>query len=213
LVGVVADIGTRIELVPMDGRFEDISIALYRRESGGAPVGHVHTYSHKPGVDARVQYVAETMAILGGLDGVADEAATLRFPCGTWHEAAVKRVFLEACKADPAQPVIPRPLDLHDRRSGQHITLEKLGGGAYRVHAQHAEGEESRARVVANGLAKLGRLAPDEDGVTVTFQCGTDHDALVGLLLVRAPNVRAVLREEEAAALRGILAAPSAQER
>lgn len=212
-MGVVADIGTRIELLPMDAHFEEISIALYRHESGGTPVGLVHTYSRKAGFEARVRFVAETMAILGGLDLVADEGATVRFSCGTWHEAAVKRVFLEACKADPAEPVAARPLELDDRRSGQHITLEKLGGGAYRVDAQHAEGEESRAGVVVNGLAKLGRLAPDEDGITVTFQCGTDHDALAGLLLVRAPNVRAVLREEEAAALRGVLAAPSAQER
>jgi hypothetical protein len=212
-VGVVADIGTRIELVPMDQHFQDISIALYRREVDGETVGLVHTYSRKPGVEARTRFVAEAMAVLGGLDLLAGEGSTVRFPCGSWHEAAVRRVFLEACKAEPGEPVIGRPLELHDRRSGQHITLEKLGAGSYRVRAQHAEGEESRAGAVANGLAKLGRLAPDEDGVTVTFQCGADHDALAGLLLVRAPNVRAVLREEEAAALRGVLVAPSAQER
>jgi hypothetical protein len=152
------------------------------------------------------------MAVLGGMEPVEGDPAALRFPCGAWHEAAAKRVFLEACKLDPSQPVSPRPLELHDRRSGQDIRLEQRGAGAYRVHAEAAAGGPSKDRAVANGLAKLGQLAPDEDGVTVTFTCGTDHDALVGLLLVRAPNVRAILREDEAAALRGILVAPSAQE-
>jgi hypothetical protein len=46
----------------------------------------------------------------------------------------------------------------------------------------------------------------------VSFPCGERHDALVGLLLVRAQNLRAALREEELTATRGILAAPSAQE-
>ena len=39
------------------------------------------------------------------------------------------------------------------------------------------------------------------------------HGALIGLLLVRAPNVRAALREYEEVASRGTLAAPSQQER
>jgi hypothetical protein len=46
----------------------------------------------------------------------------------------------------------------------------------------------------------------------VAFACGQSHDALVGLLLVRALNVRAVLREEEVQATRGTLAAPSTQQ-
>ena len=43
------------------------------------------------------------------------------------------------------------------------------------------------------------------------FVCAWPHDALMGLLLPRALNVRAVLREEEMAASRGTLVAPSAQ--
>jgi hypothetical protein len=46
----------------------------------------------------------------------------------------------------------------------------------------------------------------------VKFGCGQTHDALIGLLLGRALNVRAVLREEEMSASRGTLAAPSAQQ-
>ena len=52
----------------------------------------------------------------------------------------------------------------------------------------------------------------DGDRVIVRFPCGESHDQLIGLLLVRAQNLRAVLREEEMKASRGVLAAPSAQE-
>ena len=48
-------------------------------------------------------------------------------------------------------------------------------------------------------------------GSTVAFDCAESHDALVGLLLTRAPNVRVVLREEEMDASRGVLTAPSQQ--
>ena len=46
----------------------------------------------------------------------------------------------------------------------------------------------------------------------VAFPCGLTHDALVGLLLPRALNVRAALREEETKATRGVLVSPGARE-
>jgi hypothetical protein len=44
------------------------------------------------------------------------------------------------------------------------------------------------------------------------FACGHDHDALVGMLLPRAVNVRDTLREEEQIAARGLLTAPGSGE-
>jgi hypothetical protein len=62
-------------------------------------------------------------------------------------------------------------------------------------------------------MAKLAQLdVRGEDETTVVFPCGERHDQLVGLLLGRAQNLRQILREEEMAASRGVLAAPSAQE-
>jgi hypothetical protein len=204
--GVIADLGMRVELVPMDPHFFDISLSLYRQD--GAE-GVVHTYSQKPGADGRAAFVARAMSALGGVEG---DGQRIRFPCGTWHAAAAKRLFLEACKLDSSATPEPRPLEVVDTKTGQQIRVEPLGGGAYRVHAEGA-GEEapSRAPAVAAGLAKLAELAVD-DQTQVTFPCGEPHDELVGLLLVRALNVRAALREHEDTASRGILAAPSAQE-
>jgi hypothetical protein len=45
----------------------------------------------------------------------------------------------------------------------------------------------------------------------VAFGCGQPHDALVGLLLIRAPNVRAAMREAEMMAARGVLGVPGQQ--
>ena len=45
----------------------------------------------------------------------------------------------------------------------------------------------------------------------IAYPCGDTHDEMLGLLLIRAPNVRAVFREQDMAASRGVLAAPSQQ--
>lgn len=207
------DIGSRIELVPLDAHFGDISIGLYRQQDAGRPVYRVHTYSRRPGVDDRIAFVVKAMEVLGGMERNPD--GRLRFPCGWDHNLAVKRVFLEACKLDPSGPVEPRPLEILDKKSGLKIKVLSEGDGVYRVTA-HGEGKDPERRIsfIAGGLMKLAEIdAVDGTSDRVVFPCGYVHDALIGLLLVRAPNVRAVLREQEAVASRGVLAAPSQQDR
>ncbi len=212
-MSVLIDIGARVELVSMDGHFHDISIALYRQDRADGPAGLVHTYSTRPGAPERVAFVTRAMAALGGLELVEGSQDLVRFPCGTWHAAAARRVFLEACKTDPSVLPDPRPLETIDRKTGQQIRVEPLDSGAYRVLAEGvAAGTPSRAPAIAAGLAKLAELAPPAEETVVSFPCERDHHALTGLLLVRALNVRAVLREEEQIATRGVLVAPSAQQ-
>lgn len=203
----------RVELVPMDEHCSDIAVALYRRDSASGPVGLVHTYSSRPGAAERVAFLTEAVVAMGGLEAVAGDPQLVRFPCGEWHQAASKRLLLEVAKLESGAPLGPLPLEIHDKKSGQQIRVEPLGSGEYRVVAEDVEPDAtSRAPAVAGGLAKLAELVVGEDTTLVRFPCGHDHDALVGLLLRRALNVRAVLREEEAIASRGVLAAPSAQE-
>ncbi len=204
----ITTIGRRVELVPMDPHFHNITIALYRRHLPAGPAFLVHTYSRRPGAEERLEFIAGAMCRLGGL--VAEQPRLLRFPCGADHELACRRVFLEACKLGPGQAAEERPLKIFDKKSGRQLAALSLGEGRYRVASEG--GDAGRIAAVAGGLVKLGQMravAPDQ----VEFPCGRAHDALVGLLLVRALNVRAVLREQEMAAARGILAAPSAQER
>ena len=244
----IVDIGRRIELVPIDPHFHDITLALYHQQREGKPVFLVHTYSRIEGAQGRVQSIVQAMKTLGGMQETPD--GTLCFHCGAGHEMACKRVFLEACKLpyvesggdrssgspDPErgdnQPEVetgrsllrgaietgrsllqPRPLQTLDKKSRLTITVDSVGKGVYRVSADgEGRGAARRVAAIASGLMKLGEMERVGDSSdTVAFACGHSHDALVGLLLVRAPNVRVVLREAEMDAARGVLSAPSQQ--
>jgi hypothetical protein len=212
-MGVRSDLGQRVELVSMDPRSHDISVGLYRRETADGPIGVVHSYSGKPGTAERLAFIVEALVTLGGLERVTgDPDGAVRLPCGQWHNAALKRLFLDCFRVDPTDTLEPKPLQAPDTRSEQVITLVTLGGGTYRVEATLATDDEpSRAPAIARALVRLVQL-DEVDETTVAFPCGHDHHELMGLMLIRAQNLRAALREEELSAGRGVLAAPSAQE-
>jgi hypothetical protein len=209
---VRTDLGYRAELVPMDPHFHDISVGLYRRETGAGPVGIVFSYSRRDGTPGRLAELARTMRVLGGLDEVEGEPAGMRLPCGAWHNAAMKRLFLDAFRVAPGDALETKPLEGPDTRSDQYIRAVPLGGGRYGIEADGATDDvPSRAPAIARALVRLAQLE-QADETTVAFDCGHDHDELLGLLLIRAQNLRAALREEELTASRGVLTAPSAQE-
>ena len=109
----------------------------------------------------------------------------------------------------------PRPLNILDKKSQLTITVDSNAKRCiYRVTAEsEGRGAARRISAIAGGLMKLGEMESIEtdNRDTVAFACAQSHDALIGLLLTRAPNVRVVLREEEMEATRGVLAAPSQQ--
>jgi hypothetical protein len=197
----------------MDPHFHNISIALYRQDTGEGPAYLVHSYSRREGAEQRLEFVVRAMVVLGGLELVPGESCRVRFLCRSEHPLACRRVFLEACKLDPSQPVASRPLQILDKKSSRTITVSSRNDGSYLLAADGEELDKaSRIAAVANGLVKLGQVQLGATGSdSVQFACGHSHDALVGLLLVRALNVRAIMREEEMAASRGVLSAPSAQ--
>jgi len=164
------------------------------------------------GAAERIEEVARTMQTLGGL--LKTPEGLLCFPCKNPHEAACRRVFLEACKFASNTHTEPRPLNILDKKSKLTITVDATGNGIYQVSANgEGRGAARRISAIAGGLMKLGEMGSVEtdNNDTVRFDCGHSHDALVGLLLIRAPNVRITLREEEMSASRGVLSAPSQQ--
>ena len=208
----IVNIGRRVELVPIDPHFKDITIALYRQQVNARAVYRVHTYSQLEGSSNRIQEVMKSMCILGGMQETSD--GLLYFACGERHEAACRRVFLEACKYPSDASIEPRPLQILDKKSQLTISVESVGNGIYNVSSD-GEGRSAVRRVtaIAGGLKKLGEMnsVAENSDDSINFSCGHSHDAFVGLLLVRAPNVRVILRQEEASASRGVLSAPSQQ--
>ena len=206
------DIGHRIELVPMDTHFHEITLALYQQMVGGQPQYVVHSYSAVADTPQRLEAVSASMRVLGGMETATENR--LRFPCGAEHLLGVRRLFLESCKVPSDVEPQQRPLQIFDKKSSVEVTVSKLGNGGYRVAAETGDEDEAvdkRLSAIAGGLVKLGQLAAT-DTLEIAFGCGQDHDALLGLLLIRALNVRAAVREQEQVAARGVLAAPSQQE-
>jgi hypothetical protein len=138
----------------------------------------------------------------------------VRFACGAPHRAACRRLFLECCKLSSDDGLEARPGSALDKKSGSTMTVASRGGGVFEVMADGAGEEVARRRAaIAQGYIKLAELdAVPGSATAVRFACGRDHGALMALLLVRALNARAAMREREQMARRGVLVAPSAQD-
>ena len=133
---------------------------------------------------------------------------------GTFSSVDAKtKAFLESCKLASNTIVEAPPLNILDKKTGLNITVRSDKDGVYQVSAE-GEGKDKEKRVafIAGGLMKLGQMEEVKDTLDkIVFPCGYTHDEMLGLLLIRAPNVRAVLREQDMAASRGVLASPSQQ--
>ena len=211
-MGSTLELGSRIELVPIDSHFHEITVGLYETSGADGPEFRIHSYSGKAGVDERLDFLLSAMMTLGGMESIGD-GRSLRFPCGTQHLRGCKRVFLEACKLASGSDLQPRPLAVFDKKADRDISAVPKGNGGYAVTADgDDENTLRRISVVCGGLVKLGDMIRVAEESKVAYECRCDHHALTGLLLVRAPNVRAAMREEEESTSRGKLAAPSQQE-
>lgn len=208
------DLGRRIELVAMDPHFHDITVALHRAvDADGGPAYDIHSYSTREGARERLAGIVAAMQEVAGMEPAPESPLRVRFACGEAHEQATKRAFIEACKLDPGQPLEPRPMELYDKKTDATIRVIPEGGGLYRATAD-ADGAKVVRRVatMAGGLAKLAGMEQIPASIDqVRFACGHDHHLLVAMLLKLALNARGVLREQELAATRGVLAAPSQQ--
>ena len=202
-------LGTRVELVSTDKYFRDVSIALYAQETDDGWQFLVRSFAGYDGLKARIAYILDAMTTLGGMQP-AEAEDTLRFPCGAEHLVAVRRLFLQACKEKPDTAAQQMPLSMWDKKSELTISAEVLGEGAYALSADGVAGR--RLVALRNALVKLADAKADDDvDERLAFDCGHDHHALVGLLLQSAPNVRAVMREFEMNAAKGVLLAPGSQ--
>ena len=208
------DLGRRIELVAMDPHFCEITVALHRAVGAdGGPAYDINTYSTREGARARLGVIVAAMQKVAGMEPSPDNPLRVRFACGDAHEQATRRAFIEACKLDSGQALAPRPMQVYDKKTDATIALIADGGGRYRATADAGGGKVMRrVATVAGGLVKLAGMEQIPASIDqVRFACGHDHHKLVAMLLKLALNARGVLREQELAATRGLLAAPSQQ--
>ncbi len=204
-----AGLGTRVELVSTDKYFRDVSIALYALQEADGWRFLVQSFAAYDGIKARLAFIRDAMQTLGGMAPAGDEDR-LRFPCGGEHLVAVRRLFLQACKEKPDSAAEMSPLSMWDKKAELTVSAQGLGQGAYELSADGDAG--GRLTALRNALVKLADAQADDDvGERLCFACGHDHHAMVGLLLQSAPNVRAVMREFEMNAAKGVLLAPGSQ--
>ena len=207
------DLGRRIELCSMDRHCHDISLGLYEQEREGGPRFLVHTYSALPDASERANFLKSALERVGGLVPCTDAPECLRFSCGGAHTRALKRMFLDLCKLESSEALDPKPLTAFDKKADGELTARTLGGGSYEIVSEDgSDTGQKRAVALAKGFAKLCEMTwSEDDPMRVSFNCGSDHDALIGSLMFRAQNVRAAMKDEVLAASRGVLAAPSQQ--
>lgn len=210
----VVELGRRIELQSMDPQFHNITIGLYEQQPKPGIIEYfVHSYSTIEGTDERLARVVTVMLELGGMARAGNDARRLCFRCGEVHKLACRRLFVEACKVKPGIVSKPMPLEVVDKTTGRNIKVIREDKATYRVTADGLdEGRAQRIGAIGRGLSRLAQMELiGEDAARVRFTCGHPHDELIGLLLPRALNLRAAMREQEEAMSRGMLVAPSAQ--
>ena len=201
------DLGIRIELLPMDEIFHDISLGLYQQERAGRAAYLAHSYSSIAGAQERVDFVKRAMTTLGGLEEI--EGGLVGYSCDNGHPKASRRLFLEAAKLEEGvDALVTHPLTTHDRKSDRNVELISAENGKYRLEIDGEDDakKEKRRKQLLKALVKIGAL--EVEGSVLALPCGNSHDALMGLLLRKAVSMRASMADDES---RGFLAAPSQQ--
>ncbi len=205
----IRDLGIRVELVPADKTCNDISIGLYMREQVGGSEFIVHSYASYDWAQERVSHVSSELERLTGMERVGNEGY-LRFPCGSGHVNALRRVFARICRVPTAEAGQEFPMSVFDKKADCDIAVEAVGQGTYRFYS--VEDKPTAARrttAVMNGMCKLTKMVADESGDPVAqFDCKTDHNAMVAMLLTDAINVRVATREQDELGAGGVLTAP-----
>ena len=212
-MGQTLNLGQRIELCSIDAHFHEISLALYYRVIDGDHQVTVHSYSQIEGTADRMQFILQALVNIVGLVPVPNDENWLHFECGSFHKKAVQRCFLDLCKNPSDAELSVKPLQAFDKKAKCDLVVNKLGDGRYQMSAaEETDTGAKRAKALSVGYEKVCQMQLDEENCMVAFPCNCDHDAMMGMMLFRAQNVRAAMREEADAASRGVLAPPSQQE-
>jgi hypothetical protein len=193
-------IGHCVELVPLDPNFHDITVGLYVKDG----VATVSTFSHKPGVEKRIEAIRDQLIALGGMTAVEGAHDKVSYDCGQLHERPLKFLMKQAVEKPPDHKLSDgRVKDLRSPLMLDIKGSEENGRWVYRVDAEgEAPNEAARLRAVTGGLSRYGDMEKIGDE-GAGFTCGYRHDELARLVLPFARNVSQVEDMLAADAMRG----------
>ena len=199
---VLEEIGSCLELVPMDAHFRNISVGLYLKDG----VCTVWSFSRVDGVDDRLRTIRDQMIHLGGLSPVEGTHNQFTFPCGQVHVRPVKFVLTQAVGKNPEYTHPAGDMRIKDSKSSLMLGVEgqeQDGRWRYQVSGEgEAPNPALRLRMVVAGFLRYGEM--EKVGETeVAFSCGYRHDGLMRVLLPYSRNISAVETMMDAEALRG----------
>ncbi len=198
----LSEIGSCLELVPMDPHFNSVTVGLYYK--GG--ICTVWSFSQVEGIESRLREIRDQMVRLGGVQPVEGSDNQFIFPCGVIHMRPVKFLLTQAVTKAPDFALAEGPMTIKDSKSA--LMLSVAGGRTNDGFAYQVSGEGDvrnpalRLRMVVAGFVRYGEMEKVGD-TEVAFSCSWQHDELVRLLLPYSRNISAVESMLEAEATRG----------
>ena len=196
------EIGSCLELVPMDPHFSSVSVGLYYRDG----ICTVWSFSQVEGIEGRLRDIRDQMVRLGGVQPVEGSDNQFIFPCGVIHMRPVKFLLTQAVTKPPDFALPQGSMTIKDSKSA--LMLSVAGGRTDDGFAYQVSGEGEvrnpalRLRMVVAGFVRYGEMEKVGD-TEVAFSCCWQHDELVRLLLPYSRNISAVESMLEAEATRG----------
>ena len=196
------EIGSCLELVPMDPHFGGVSVGLYVKDG----VCTVWSFSRTDGVAERLRAIRDQMVKLGGVVPVEGEGNQFVFPCGLIHVRPVKFLLTQAVTKSPDFTHPEGPMRIKDTKSDLMLTVTGIQRDDRYIYQVSGEGETRnpalRLRMVVAGFVRYGEMEKVGD-TEVAFLCGQRHDELVRLLMPYSRNISAVESMLEAESMRG----------
>ena len=198
----IREIGTCLELVPMDPHFKSVSVGLYYKDG----VCTVWSFSRAEGIEGRLQDIRDQMVRLGGVQPHEGSDNQLIFPCGMVHMRPVKFLLTQAVNKAPDFAHPEGSMTIKDSKSDLMLTVSggrTDDGFAYQVTGEgDVKNPALRLRMVVAGFMRYGEMEKVGD-TEVAFSCGWQHDELVRLLMPYSRNISAVESMLDAEAVRG----------
>jgi len=199
---VIAKYGRCLELIPTDKRFNEISVGLYVKNS----VFTVWSFSTKAGVQERIEEIRDMLVSLGGMSPISGTHNQVKFDCGLIHSRPVRFLLSQAVGKDPEYAASTAAMEIKDSKSDLLIKAEGFDRDDIRCYQISATGEARnpamRLRMIVAGFSKYGEMDKIGDQ-EVAFECRSNHDGLLKILLPYSRNVSSVETMMQAESMRG----------